>query len=738
MPTPLTHDDPQTLGAYRLIARLGSGGMGTVYLARTAGGRRVALKTVHARIASDPAFRTRFRLETDAARVIGGLHGAAVFDADPLAETPWMATEYVLGPPLDDAVSLCGPLPEPSVRALGAALCGALSQLHRSDVVHRDLKPSNVMITAYGPKIIDFGIARALGDDRLTRTGTAAGTPAYMSPEQATGREHSPAGDVFALAGVLVFAAAGHGPFGSGRPADLLYRVRYADPDLSGVPASLAPVLARCLDKDPARRPTTGELAAELHDGHGEFADHLPPPLLGEISRRAAEVWQPAPPRLPAPPETHEPPTPATGAPAPGGLSRRTLLAVGGGSVLGLAAAGAGTWAWLGGRSTGGRRGKPPASAADGPEPLWRADVADKWQRQLPMPLGKVVATLSDDALLGLDAKTGNEVWSYPLLSSGQQVTTDGKAVYGFLPDYDEGKGLSLHAFSPDDGTMRRRVARLADFNGTVNDAEMIAAAGGVLYLAARQKGASSTDYTAQAKDWRLLAVDLRTGKKLWQRSTGVVYPANGSLAISAKAVGKRLIAAGKGAATPDYSVGAMDLGTGERLWSMDIPRERLDTSFLIPGQLAADRKHVYVSSGRVWALRLSDGKVAWVFGDDRNPGDIEQNGRRYGPPAVRDSVVYAAEGSRGLVALDADTGKLLWEEKEDLTKDDTPRLDRPPIVGEKHVYAPLTNGISAVDRRTHRSVWTYSTPAIRFVAHAAAGQLIAADTTTVTALPFE
>ncbi|WP_138905756.1 serine/threonine-protein kinase, partial [Streptomyces albidochromogenes] len=290
MPTPLTHDDPQTLGGYRLIARLGSGGMGTVYLARTAGGRRVALKTVHARIASDPAFRTRFRLETDAARVIGGLHGAAVFDADPLAETPWMATEYVLGPPLDDAVSLCGPLPEPSVRALGAALCGALSQLHRSDVVHRDLKPSNVMITAYGPKIIDFGIARALGDDRLTRTGTAAGTPAYMSPEQATGLEHTPAGDVFALAGVLVFAAAGHGPFGAGRPADLLYRVRYADPDLSGVPASLAPVLAGCLHKDPARRPTTGELVARLHDGHGEFADHLPPPLLGEISRRAAEV----------------------------------------------------------------------------------------------------------------------------------------------------------------------------------------------------------------------------------------------------------------------------------------------------------------------------------------------------------------------------------------------------------------------------------------------------------------
>ena len=228
MPFPLAHDDPPGLGTYRLLARLGSGGMGTVYLARSPGGRTLALKTMHARIATTTEFRTRFRLEADAARVIGGRYGAQVVDADPLAETPWMATEYVLGPPLDDAVELAGPLPEASVRALGAALCGALGQLHHSDVVHRDLKPSNIMVTAHGPKVIDFGIARALGDDRLTHTGAAVGTPAFMSPEQATGQEHTPAGDVFALAGVLVFAATGRGPFGEGQPADLLYRVRYS------------------------------------------------------------------------------------------------------------------------------------------------------------------------------------------------------------------------------------------------------------------------------------------------------------------------------------------------------------------------------------------------------------------------------------------------------------------------------------------------------------------------------
>lgn len=327
MPSPLTHDDPVAFGAYRLIARLGSGGMGTVYLARSAGGRTVAVKTMHARIASDPAFRTRFRLEADAARVIGGQFGAAVVDADPFAETPWLATEYVLGPPLDEAIELAGPLPEASVRVLGAALCTALGQLHRSDVVHRDLKPSNIMVTAYGPKVIDFGIARAIGDDRLTSTGAAVGTPAFMSPEQATGQEHTPAGDVFALAGVLVFAATGQGPFGHGQPADLLYRVRYGEPDLTNVPGALAEILRRCLAKDPGLRPTTSELAAQLHDGGGEFAEHLPHDLLAEIGRRATEVWQFAPSRLPAPlgEQLQSATTPPSSGPA-----RRRLLAIGG------------------------------------------------------------------------------------------------------------------------------------------------------------------------------------------------------------------------------------------------------------------------------------------------------------------------------------------------------------------------------------------------------------------------
>ena len=420
MPTPLIHDDPVALGPYRLVARLGSGGMGTVYVARSAGGRTVALKTMHAGIATDPAARTRFRLEVDAARVIGDQFGARVTDADPLAQTPWLATEYVLGPPLDEAVETWGPLPERSVRALGAALCSALGQLHRSDVVHRDLKPSNILVTAYGPKVIDFGIARAIGDDRLTRAGAAVGTPAFMSPEQATGQDHDAAGDVFALAGVLVFAATGHGPFGHGQPADLLYRVRYAEADLGGVPAALVPVLAGCLAKEPEQRPTTARLAAQLHDGRGEFAEHLPPELLMDIGRRAADVWRPMPRRLPAPADGPGPfaVTPTTGR----NRSRRAFLAVGG-ALAATAAVGAGVW-WNRARTT------TPASKAPGQtrnlDPLWQYGGGglmeiDYWGLTRPfhadgsiwLPLNAVVqhlASYTDPAEAGETEEPGETV----------------------------------------------------------------------------------------------------------------------------------------------------------------------------------------------------------------------------------------------------------------------------------------------------------------------------------------
>ncbi|NWF28830.1 PQQ-binding-like beta-propeller repeat protein [Streptomyces sp. PKU-EA00015] len=739
MLAPLTHDDPGEIGGHRLLARLGHGGMGTVYLARTAGGRTVALKTMHARIASDPAARTRFHLETDAARIIGDHHGATVVDADPAAETPWLATEYVLGPPLDDAVALCGPLPEASVRALGAALAGALAQLHASDVVHRDLKPSNVMITAHGPKIIDFGIARAAGDDRLTRTGTAAGTPAFMSPEQATGQEHTPAGDVFALAGVLVFAATGHGPFGTGQAADLLYRVRYADPDLTGVPAGLSPVLARCLSKDPGQRPTTLQLAAELHDGRGEFADHLPTPLLTDIARRATEVWLHQPHRLPPPTEGPYA-APSTARP---GMSRRKLLSVAGGSLVAVGAAGTGAWVWAGRRATDEDTSSLPAD--DGVRPLWRADAGDTGTQPFLMAMGDTVATWRNGQVVGLDAKSGKHRWSFRVFPGPNYMTTDGRVTYGFLPEQGGTDKLSVHAFTPGTGVAQRRIALIPGFAGTYGDAEVLLATAGLLFIAARKVVPGHDKSDEQADDWHLLAVDIRTGEKRWQKTMSQFYPGDASTAVSMKVTGSRLILCRRHTASerdddfgPYFSVTAGDIRTGEILWSWDIPRQDNDDSYIMPGSLALDEQHAYVASGHVWALRLSDGEVAWKFGDKRNYGGIPQEARRYGTPAVRDGVVYAAEGNRGIVALDASTGSLLWEESEDLTEDVAPVLDPPPVIGRKFVYTKVNTGISAVDMRTHKSAWTYRTSASLFAAHETAERLICVDGNSINALPFE
>jgi len=257
---PLLDDDPERVGDYLLLGRLGSGAMGSVYLARSPGGRAVAVKMVRPELAEDPEFRARFRREVESARVVGGFWTAAVVDADTEADRPWLATEYVAGPTLHRAVSEHGPLSERVVRMLGAGLAEALHAIHTAGLVHRDLKPGNVLLGAGGPRVIDFGISRAMESAGLTATGMFFGTPGYLSPEQTEGKIVGPPSDVFSLGAVLVFAATGTGPFGDGPTSALLYRVVHAEPDLSRVPDSLIPVIEPCLAKDPARRPTPRQL----------------------------------------------------------------------------------------------------------------------------------------------------------------------------------------------------------------------------------------------------------------------------------------------------------------------------------------------------------------------------------------------------------------------------------------------------------------------------------------------
>ncbi|MFL6118615.1 serine/threonine-protein kinase [Actinophytocola sp.] len=294
---PLVGSDPVEAGPYRLSARIGGGGMGRVYLAYTPGGRAVAVKVVRPELAEDPEFRRRFRQEVDAARRVRGMFTAELVDADPDGEPPWLATAYVPGLSLQDAVTRHGPLPTRSVRLLVAGVAEALQSVHAAGIVHRDLKPANVLLAPDGPRVIDFGIARAVDATTLTRTGVTVGSPRFMSPEHASRGELTAAADVFALGALAVFAATGHSPFGEGPDAAVLYRVVNEPPDLDGLDSALRELAEACLDKDPARRPALDEVirvcgAERATDGW------LPAPLDHETRQRTAPAApRPTPPR---------------------------------------------------------------------------------------------------------------------------------------------------------------------------------------------------------------------------------------------------------------------------------------------------------------------------------------------------------------------------------------------------------------------------------------------------------
>ncbi|WP_257137646.1 serine/threonine-protein kinase, partial [Streptomyces sp. st115] len=259
--------DPAEIGGYPLEDRLGSGGMGTVFLARTSSGRPVAIKLIHQQFAGDDEFRIRFRQEVAAARRVSGAFTAAVVDAAPEADQPWMATTYIEGPTLAQRITEQGPLNGPELRSLAIGLAEALRDIHRVGVVHRDLKPSNVVLSAEGPRVIDFGISRAVDQQTLTMTGRVIGTPPFMSPEQLQApRGVGPRSDVFSLGTLLVYAATGHGPFDADSPYITAYQVVHEEPSLGAVPTALRAVVEPCLDKEPEGRPSVDELLVLLRD----------------------------------------------------------------------------------------------------------------------------------------------------------------------------------------------------------------------------------------------------------------------------------------------------------------------------------------------------------------------------------------------------------------------------------------------------------------------------------------
>ncbi|MFB8106339.1 bifunctional serine/threonine-protein kinase/ABC transporter substrate-binding protein [Streptomyces sp. NPDC056007] len=395
---PLRSTDPARIAGYRILGRLGAGGMGVVLLGRSPGGALVAIKLIRAEYADDAGFRTRFRREVAIARQVRNRWAVPVVDADTEAAAPWLATEFVPGPALSEAVGSGAPLPERSVRALGSMLAEALEAVHGAGLVHRDVKPGNVLLGLDGPRLIDFGIARALDDTVLTATDAIVGSPGFLSPEQAQGRRIGPPSDIFSLGCVLVYAATGGRPFGSGPVEAMLFRTVHDPADLGVLPPGLRPVVEGCLSKEPEGRPTSGDIRrAFAEDASG--GSWLPGPVTHLIAERSA--------RMLALPDIEATSldvgsTVATGAgsrdttavPVPG--RRRFLAYVTGGAVL---AAAGGTTAWL---ATAFGDEKDPGGEGEGDKAAARPELRIGLQADLSGPSAAIGTGQERAALLAV------------------------------------------------------------------------------------------------------------------------------------------------------------------------------------------------------------------------------------------------------------------------------------------------------------------------------------------------
>jgi serine/threonine protein kinase len=337
---PLRDTDPARVGSYRLLARLGAGGMGVVYLASGQDGRPVALKVLRPEMADDVEFRKRFSREVTALTRVRGVCTVQVIDADTTSAQPFLVTEYAEGPSLAEYIDSRGPMDPQMLYGLATGLAEALTAIHAAGIVHRDLKPSNVLLTAGGPKVIDFGIAQVLEATAVTRAGMTVGSAGYMAPEQIMGRAGT-AADIFSWAVTIAYAASGQSPFGTGTSEVILYRIMHESPDITAVPPSLHAQVAAGLDKDPHVRPTAPELLTQLTRTAAipsAGSDNLTQTVL-------AQTWHPAGPLPPGPPPSRpEPlprpapsqPSPSWGAPLPstqspgaprrGGMRRPVLL----------------------------------------------------------------------------------------------------------------------------------------------------------------------------------------------------------------------------------------------------------------------------------------------------------------------------------------------------------------------------------------------------------------------------
>ncbi|MFJ4538241.1 protein kinase [Streptomyces tibetensis] len=703
---PLHSDDPKSVGGYRLLDRLGAGGMGVVYRARARSGRDVAIKVVHAQYAADGVFRARFRQEIAAVRKVSGAFTAPVLDADPEAARPWMATQYVPGPSLAGRIRDRGALPDAALRGLALGLVEALRDIHRAGVVHRDLKPANVLLAEDGPRVIDFGISRAAENHQtLTETGQMIGTPPFMSPEQLVdARAVGPASDVFSLGALLVYAVTGRGPFDADSPYLTAYRVVHDEPVLEGVGGPLRGLLERCLAKEPADRPGLDELAREL-------AAVLPEPADGDPATLPLRAD-----RLPA----VEPVRPATVADPPGPARPRRrirplLAATGtvGAAVLGLTAyltLGPG-WAQSADRqgaspSANSRWAAPPAGWKPWQTTVYETAARGVRTTQQPQPGGlrggpecrtyEGAVYCAGDGILPvrLDGRTGETVWR---AGPAAAVTGDDLSRFVILAVRDD--AVLVQQEPPGEGAARIFAFDTATgdrlWDRAVNDEWAEVAFSGDIVVIPEGDGTSLTARSVRTGTprWteRLPAKHFcgvtEAARKLYLQcgpeeggEDGLVmelHPADGPARRLSVPRGAGLLGAFDdrllfldptqdedgnilmGQDAPYAAVRLVDPGTGAQSTT------KLAEEYEGKVTLANGTLWFATASGRVTAVSARTGKPLW-----QTPTSLEQPAEAMYDPRTR--AVYLASASGRVGALDAKKGTPLWETQPRAQSNDT------------------------------------------------------------------
>ncbi|MEU0371268.1 serine/threonine-protein kinase [Streptomyces sp. NPDC006283] len=596
---PLGTGDPLRLGPYRLLGVLGEGGMGKVYFGQDATGATAAVKVLRPELAYDQGLAQRFVREARMAQAVTSRGVARVLGAQTEGGRPWIATEFLTGPTLDQAVRAHGPLDEQAVRVLAAGLAGTLADIHAAGLIHRDLKPANIVLTSTGPRVIDFGIARPEHGLTLTTTGQVPATPGYGAPEQVMGHRVGPAADVFSLGSVLVYAATGSQAFSGTHVAAVQYEVVHGVAQLDRVPAQLTPLIGQCLGKDPAHRPTPVRIASMAAPSRGAERIWRHGPLADEIKQRAHTV--------------HQMTTLAPGGRAPKGVSRRrmvTSLAVGGAAL----AVGGGSAAWwlLGGEdpdpfalppAAETPRARPAALTGGKPAPLWGPARALGTDAPSALPVRDVVIVTSPGGgLAAHDVVDGKRRWTAPDI--------DGKAGLVSLSD-------ALVAAVDTKGRLVTFVASTGEPRWTAPAAahKVIAADDSAVYVS--------------TKDGRLRSISRSNGKLRWtvrpkadltkkRRPTGVA------------AQGRLIVASGMG------HVVAVDTAGGRRLWEF-ADQASIDLAQILP---VTSGDVVLFNGATLTARSLADGSELWAKSE-------VADGRMSpaGPPLVDGKTVYATQG---------------------------------------------------------------------------------------------